>query len=72
MRNKHVPAYAPVDDGVQEFEYSGVLCELMNVICMPIDIEESDPPMSILVASLLMVAVMVNASRQDLRSQQVL
>lgn len=36
-----VPAYCPVEAGVQELEYSGVDCELMKTIC--IELEDEDP-----------------------------
>ena len=30
----HVPAYPPVEEGVHEFEYSGVVWELVKTIIM--------------------------------------
>lgn len=36
-----VPAYWPVEAGVQELEYRGVDCELMKTIC--IELEDEDP-----------------------------
>lgn len=42
MRKMHVPAYCPVDDGVQDLEYSGVDCEFTKTICMEV-IDEDDP-----------------------------
>lgn len=37
----HVPAYWPVEAGVQELEYRGVDWELTKTIC--IEFEEEDP-----------------------------
>lgn len=43
MRKMHVPAYLPVEFGVQAFEKRGVSCALINVMAIDIDIEESWP-----------------------------
>lgn len=40
----HVPAYCPVDEGVQDLEYSGVDCEFTKTIC----IDEEEDPISIM------------------------